>query len=115
MTLFNQLKNKGYNLTLTCNEYRQGKEMVTLPKNQVLHYDVFFTEVKNVNAQIIIEVLCAEKVPQSFRVQLRVPDLFRVVDTWKKFEPMIHVKPILENIEELKREMKRELIEIDCI
>lgn len=114
MELLNQMKRHGYELTLTCNEFRQGKEMVTLLSDEEIHYDVFFTQVQSVDTQIIIELLCVEKEPKSFRIQFRVPNVFRVVDTWKSLGDD-DVKPILENIKELEREMKRELIEIDCI
>ena len=42
MTLLNQLKNSGYDLTLTCNEYRQGKKMVDLLHDEVIYFDVFY-------------------------------------------------------------------------
>lgn len=115
MELFNQLKRHGYDLTLTCNEFRQGKKMVTLLSDEEIHYDVFFTQVQSVDTQVIIEVLCVKKAPKYFRIQLRVPEIFRVVDTWKDLGDGESPQPILDNIKVLEMEMKRELIEIDCI
>tara|TARA_Y100000591_G_C21425627_1_gene494360 strand:+ start:174 stop:530 length:357 start_codon:yes stop_codon:yes gene_type:complete len=118
MKLLNQLKKSGYDLTLTCNEYRQGKDIVVLLPDEVIYFDVFFENneflVKE-DFQVVIEVLCVENVPKTFRVQLRVPNKFRVVDTWKELNSSKDPQPILDTIKVLKREMKRELIEIDCI
>ena len=69
--------------------------------------------------QVIIEVLCVKKAPKYFRIQLRVPrNEFRVVDAWKDLGDDYDgesPQPILDNIKVLEMEMKRELIEIDCI
>ena len=82
--------------------------MVTLPSDEE-NYDVFFTQVQNVDTQVIIEVLCVKKAPKYFRIQLRV-EMFRVVDTWKDLGDDYDgesPQPILDNIKVLKVEMKR--------
>ena len=114
--ILQDLDRHGYDLKLSENgKYRQGKEIISIEKNQALYFGVFNEYNKNGVINIVIEILDTYHTKDySFRVHLRVPGVFRVVNPWRALKGK-DAQPILDSIKELNMEMRRELIEIDCI
>ena len=107
------LTRQGYELAYEGHEYRQGKEMVKVDVMDNYYYDVFHERYGSTSYRLVIELLFKDQKP-TFRVHLQVPSIFRVVNPWRDLEGT-NVNPILGSIEELKLEMRRELVELDCI
>ena len=108
------LTRQGYELAYEGHEYRQGKEIVKVDVMDNYYYDVFYEKFGSTDYRLVIELLFTVGQKPRFRVHLNVPSIFRVVNPWRDLEGT-NVNPILGSIEELKLEMRRELVELDCI
>ena len=94
---------------------RKTRELIKVQQPNEYYFAVSEYTYRGYNVAILIEVFLNKNDESTFRVQMSIKDVFRIVGKHRPLDTSLDIEPILKNIEELKLKVKREFVELDCI